>query len=109
MALADAEQQALNTIQDMKLAVDSMRAVFTSNSKILPKHQRALDALARFCKVGAYNHGTDQVEINRTLGRLEAFNYVMFCLNYPKVERRKLAEQITTLEDIRDGRGTNDD
>lgn len=102
MGLSKAEQATLNDSEDMKLGVDGMRAVFTSGGKTQPKHQRALDALARFCKVGATDHGTEQAEINRIVGRLEVFNYIMFCLKYPKRERRKLAEQITELEDIRD-------
>lgn len=107
--LTDTDQQTLNDSEDMKLAVDNMRAVFMSGGKIQPKHQRALDALARFCKIGAYNYGTNETEILRTTGRREAFNFIMFCLKYPKEERRKLKSQIAQLEDIRDGRGTDTD
>lgn len=98
------KQQVLNDSEDMKLAVDSMRAVFKPNGKTKPKHQRALDALARFCKVGAHNYGTDQTEILRIVGRLEVYNYIMLCLEYPMKERHKLAAQITELEETRDGR-----
>lgn len=101
------DQQTLNDSEDMKLAVDGMRAVFRANGRIQPKHRKALDALARFCKVGAYNYGTDQVEINRIVGRLEVYNFIMFCLEYPVKERRKLTAQIKQLEDTRDGRDTD--
>ncbi len=107
--LTPENQQVLNDSEDMKLAVDGMRAVFCSNGRIQPKHRRALDALARFCKVGAYNHGTNQVEINRITGRREVYNYITFCLEYSAKERRKLVTQITELEDIRDGRRTGID
>lgn len=102
-------QKVLNNSEDMKLAIDGMRAVFRSNGKIQPKHRRALDALARFCKAGAYDYGTNQVEINRTIGRLEVYNYIMLCLEYPVRERRKLVTQIKELEDVRDGRRTDSD
>ncbi len=102
--LTPESQKTLNDFEDMKLAVDGMRAVFRANGRIQPKHRKALDALARFCKVGAYNHGTNQVEINRTLGRLEVYNFILFCLGYPVKERRKLVAQIKQLEDVRDGR-----
>ncbi len=107
--LSEGQAKVLNKSEDMKLAVDGLRAVFMSGGKILPKHQRALDALARFCRVGAYNFGTDQVEIDRMIGRLEAFNFIMFCLNYPPSERRKLKAQISELEDTRDGRRPDSD
>ncbi len=105
--LTPKNQQVLNDSEDMKLAVDGMRAVFRSNGKIQPKHRRALDVLARFCRVRAYNYGTNQVEMNRIIGRLEVYNYIMFCLEYPVKERRKLATQIKELEDIRDDRRTD--
>jgi len=107
--LAPEDQKALNDREDMKLAVDSMRAVFMSDGTIQPKHQAVLDALARFCKVNAYNYGVDQAEIIRMAGRREAYNYIMFCLEYPVAERRKLTEQIGELEDMRDGRRTDSD
>lgn len=91
----------------MKLAVDGMRAVFRANGKVQPKHRRALDALARFCKINAYDHKTDQTEIVRITGRREVYNFIMFCLDYPKEERRKLKAQIKELEDLRDGRCTD--
>lgn len=102
-------QQALNEREDMKLAVDGMRAVFRSGGRIQPKHRRALDALARFCKVNAYNYGTSQTEILRMAGRLEVYNYIMFCLEYPAAERRKLVAEIKQLEDVRDGRRPDND
>lgn len=105
--LTPENQQILNDSEDMKLAVDGMRVVFRSNGRIQPKHRRALDALARFCKIGAYNHGIDQTEILRMTGRREVYNYIIFCLEYPVKERRKLTAQIAELEDIRDGRGSN--
>ncbi len=107
--LAQADQETLNASEDMKLGVDGMRAVFMSNGKIQPKHQRALDALARFCKIGVYNYGMNETEILRMVGRAEAFNYIMLCLKYPQKERRKLAEQITQLEELRDGRRPSSD
>ena len=107
--LTPKDQQTLNYSEDMKLAVDGMRAVFRANGRIQPKHRKALDALARFCKVGAYNYGTNQVEINRTVGRLEVYNYIMLCLEYPVKEQRKLKAQIKQLEDTRDGRGSDTD
>lgn len=100
-------QQTLNASEDMKLAVDGMRAVFRSNGRVQPKHRKALDALARFCKVGAYNFGASQTEILRMTGRLEVYNYIMLCLDYPIKERRKLTAQIKELEDIRDGRNSD--
>ena len=100
--LTSENQQALNEREDMKLAVDGMRAVFRSNGRIQPKHQRALDALGRFCKIGTYNHGDDQTEILRITGRREVYNYIMFCLEYPVKEQRKLKTQIKELEEIRD-------
>lgn len=102
-------QKKLNDSEDMKLAVDGMRAVFRANGRVQPKHRRALDALARFCKIGAYNYGVDQAEILRMTGRREVYNYIMFCLEYPTEERRKLKAQITELEDIRDGRRSDTD
>ena len=103
--LSNAEHNALNDKEDMKLAVDGMRAVFRSNGRVQPKHRKALDALARFAKIGAYNHGTNETEILRITGRREMYNFIMFCLEYPVKERRKLAIQIKELEDVRDGRG----
>lgn len=107
--LSDSEQIVLNDTEDMKLAVDGMRAVFRSNGRIQPKHQRALDALARFCKIRSYEHGTDQTEILRITGRREVYNFIMFCLDYPVKEQRKLKAKIKALEDIRDGRGSDSD
>ena len=69
----------------------------------------ALDALARFCKVRAHNYGTSSTEILRITGRIEVYNFIMFCLDYPVRERRKLAKEIKQLEDVRDGRGSNSD
>lgn len=105
--LTPQDQEKLNDSEDLKLAVDGMRAVFRANGRIQPKHRKALDALARFCKVGAYNYKTDQVEILRTVGRLEVYNFIMFCLEYPIKERRKLTAQIKQLEDTRDGGNTD--
>lgn len=102
MELNKEQQQTFNKTEDMKFAVDNLRAVFRSGTKTQPKQQRALDALARFCKIGAYNHGTNQTEILRTVGRQEVFNFIKFCLDYPKEERRKLKSQIQKFEDIRD-------
>ncbi len=105
--LSPTDQKELNDREDMKLAVDGMRAVFRANGKVQLKHRKALEALARFCKVNAYDHKTDQTEIIRITGRREVYNFIMFCLDYPTKERRKLAEQIKELEDLRDGRGTD--
>ena len=66
-----------------------------------------MEALARFCKVNAYNHGTDSTEILRFSGRREVYNFIMFCLDYPTKEHRKLVLEIKELEDLRDGRGTD--
>lgn len=106
--LSPADQLKLNEREDMKLAIDGMRAVFRANGRIQPKHRKALDALGRFCKVNAYNHGTDATEILRISGRREVYNYIMFCLDYPVKERRKLAAEIKQLEDLRDARPDSD-
>ncbi len=105
--LSDDEQQTLNDSEDMKLAVEGMRAVFRTNGRVQPKHQKALDALARFCKVNSYKHGSDQTEILRITGRREVYNFIMFCLEYPKPELRKLKAQIKKLEDAKDGRNSD--
>jgi len=107
--LSPTDQKELNDREDMKLAVDGIRAVFRANGKIQLKHRKALDALARFCKVNAYNHGTDSTEILRISGRREVYNFIMFCLDYPIKERRKLVLEIKELEDLRDGRSTDTD
>lgn len=107
--LTEEGQETLNKSEDMKLAVDGMRAVFRANGRIQPKHQRALDVLARFCKINAYDHKTDATEILRVTGRREVYNFIMFCLEYPVKERRKLVAKIKELEDIRDGRRTDSD
>ncbi len=107
--LTEENQKALNDREDMKLAVDGMRAVFRANGRVKPKHRRALEALARFAKVGAYNHGVDNTEILRITGRREMYNFIMFCLEYPVKERRKLAVEIKKLEDVRDGRSRDTD
>ena len=107
--LTQESRKALNEREDMKLAVDGMRAVFRSNGRIQPKHHKALDALARFCKVNAYNYGTNEAEIIRMTGRREVYNYIMFCLEYPATERRKLVVEIKQLEDVRDGRRPDND
>lgn len=102
-------QQELNDSEDTKLAVDSLRALFCVDGQIQPKHRIALDVLARFCKVRAYDYKTNETEILRMTGRREVYNYIMFCLEYPVEERRKLAAQIERLEGIRDGRRTDND
>lgn len=107
VVLNEQQQKALNDTEDMKLAVDSVRAIFRSSGKIQPKHRKVLDVLARFCKVGAYNYGTSETEILRMTGRLEVYNYIILCLEYPVHERRKLVTQIKQLEDLRDGRGSD--
>ena len=107
--LTQESRKALNEREDMKLAIDGMRAVFRSNGRIQPKHRKALDALARFCKVNAYNYGTNETEIIRMTGRREVYNYIMFCLEYPVIERRKLVVEIKQLEDVRDGRRPDND
>lgn len=107
--LTEEGQETLNKSEDMKLAVDGMRAVFQANGRTQPKHQRALDALARFCKINAYDHKTDTTEILRVTGRREVYNFIMFCLEYPAKERRKLVAKIKELEDIRDDRRTDSD
>ena len=112
--LGEEQQKSLNDREDLKLAVDGMRAVFCANGKIQPKHRKALDDMARFCKVGGggvwvSNYGTDQTEIIRTIGRMEVYNFIMFCLEYHVRERRKLAKEIKQLEDIRDGRRSDSD
>ena len=105
MALISESQKALSDRQDMKLAVDGMRAVFMENGVTHPRHQKALDALARFCRINAYDYKTDQVQILRMTGRLEVYNYIMFCLRYPDKERHKLKAQIQQLEETADGSG----
>ncbi len=107
--LSDSDQKELNDREDMKLAVDGMRAVFSDNGEIQPKHREALDALARFAAIRSYKHGTDTAEILRITGRREMYNYIMFCLEYPAKERRKLTAQIKELEDLRDGRSNDSD
>ena len=107
--LAPEDKKLLSESEDMKLAADGLRAVFRPDGQIQPKHHKALDAIARFCKVNSYNHGVDQVEINRMTGRREVYNFIMFCLEYPAEERRKLIAQITQLEEVRDGRRPTDD
>ncbi|KKL07650.1 hypothetical protein LCGC14_2583890 [marine sediment metagenome] len=107
--LTPEDQKTLNDSEDMKLAVDGLRALFRPDGNEEPKHRKALDALARFCKVDAYNHGTDQTEILRITGRREVYNFIMFCLEYPETERRKLVAEIRQLEDIRDGRRSDTD
>ena len=109
MPLSNEVQQSLNEHEDMKLAIDGMRAVFRANGRVQPKHKKALEALERFCKVKAYNHGTDTAEILRTTGRREVYNYIMFCLEYPIAARRKLTARIKELEDTRDGRRSDSD
>lgn len=114
--LDETSKKALSDREDTKLAVDGIRAVFCENGEIHPKHRRALDALARFCKVSregagrhAIDHGTDPTEIIRTMGRQEVYNFIMFCLEYPDKQRHKLVEEIKELEDQRDARRTDDD
>ena len=107
--LAPEDKKLLSESEDMKLAADGLRAVFRPDGQIQQKHHKALDAIARFCKVNSYNHGVDQVEINRMTGRREVYNFIMFCLEYPAEERRKLIAQITQLEEVRDGRQPADD
>lgn len=103
--LSDEDRAKLNEREDMKLAVDGMRAVFRSGGKVQPKHQRALDVLERFCKVRAYDYGKDATEILRMAGRREVYYFIMLCLEYPVRERRKLVAEIKQFEEIRDGRG----
>lgn len=102
-------QKALNDSEDMKLALDGLRAVFQADGDIQPKHRKALDALAWFCKIGHYDYGKNDTEIFRTLGRIEVYNYIIFCLEYSAEERRKLEATIKELEDVRDGRGSSTD
>lgn len=116
MPLSSEQQKDLNECEDLKLAIDGMRAVFRVNGKLQPKHRKALEVLARFCKVvregsGTYviNHGTDPTEIIRMTGRQEVYNYILYCLDYPVRERRKLVTEIKNLEDIRDARRSDSD
>lgn len=105
--LTEADQESLTELEDNKLAIDALKVLFKPDGESQPKHRKALDALARFCKVELYNYGFNQTEIFRTTGRREVYNYIMWCLEYPEEERRKLKTQISNLEDIRDGRDSD--
>lgn len=70
-----------------------IRAIFTENGKVRPKHRKVLDDLARFCRIKSTSFGFDSIEHAKLLGRMEVYNRILFFVEMPKKQRSALMEE----------------
>lgn len=82
-------QEIVDAEEDMR----HIRAIFTENGKVRPKHRHVLDCLARFCRIKSTSFGFDSIEHTKMLGRMEMYNLILMYVEMPQKNRTALREQ----------------
>lgn len=89
------------TPQDIIYEAEDMRAIralFTENGVIKPKHRRALDVLERFARVKSTSFGFNTVEHTKLMGRMEIYNLILRYAEMPQDRRVALNNEARRLK-----------
>jgi hypothetical protein len=99
MRLVDTAKQIYRERSIFNRTGRAFRSVFNPRGNLIEDQKIVLKALHTFCRVGVTDHGSNDTQIARAVGRREVWNWIVGHTNYEPFELETLMSQIREIED----------